>query len=98
MSDAAPYAFLADLERIIQDRRANPTEASYTALLFQKGINRIAQKVGEEAVEVVIASKDNDAENLKDEAADLLYHLLVLLAYKNMKLADIVAVLEARHQ
>lgn len=98
MSDAAPYAFLADLERIIQDRRANPTEASYTASLFQKGINRIAQKVGEEAVEVVIASKDSDAENFKDEAADLLYHLLVLLAHKNMKLEDIVDVLEARHR
>lgn len=98
MSDTAPYAFLAHLEGVIQERRANPAEASYTASLFQKGINRIAQKVGEEAVEVVIASKDTDDERLKDETADLLYHLLVLLAHKEIALEEVVAVLEERHR
>jgi len=97
MPDTSPYAFLAQLEQVIQERRTNPTDASYTASLFRKGINRIAQKVGEEAVEVVIASKDTDDEQLKGEAADLVYHLLVLLAHKELTLKDIVAVLEARH-
>jgi phosphoribosyl-ATP pyrophosphohydrolase/phosphoribosyl-AMP cyclohydrolase len=90
--------FLYILEKIIGDRKANPTEKSYTASLFNKGINKIAQKVGEEATEVVIEAVDNNIERLKEETADLLYHLLVLLAYKEIGLNEISEVLRKRHQ
>ncbi len=89
--------FLYQLEEIISDRKNNPTEKSYTASLFQKGINTIAQKVGEEATEVVIDAIDNNRERLKEETADLLYHLLVLLAEKNISLNEISEVLRKRH-
>jgi len=89
--------FLYQLEDIISDRKSNPTEKSYTASLFQKGINKIAQKVGEEATEVVIDAIDNNRERLKEETADLLYHLLVLLAEKNISLDEISEVLRNRH-
>ena len=89
--------FLYQLEEIISDRKNNPTEKSYTASLFQKGINKIAQKVGEEATEVVIDAIDNNSERLKEETADLLYHLLVLLAEKDISLNEISDVLRERH-
>ena len=89
--------FLFDLEQIIIDRKNNPTDTSYTASLFKKGINKIAQKVGEEAIELVIEAKDDNAQLFKDEAADLLFHYLILLQAKGFCLADIVDVLKQRH-
>ncbi len=89
--------FLNELETIIADRKQNPTEQSYTSSLFKKGINKIAQKVGEEAVELVIEAKDNDEGLFKNEAADLLFHYLILLKAKDFELKDIVSVLEKRH-
>jgi phosphoribosyl-ATP pyrophosphohydrolase/phosphoribosyl-AMP cyclohydrolase len=91
-------AFLDYLESIINDRRQNPQEKSYTNLLFEKGIQKIAQKVGEEAVETVIDAVAGNKERLKEEAADLIYHLLVLLAASDLKLQDVVQVLQKRHQ
>ncbi|MCO5233999.1 MAG: bifunctional phosphoribosyl-AMP cyclohydrolase/phosphoribosyl-ATP diphosphatase HisIE [Chitinophagales bacterium] len=91
------FGFLHYLERLILDRKSNPQEGSYTNHLFNKGINRIAQKVGEEAIEVVIEAKDNNDELFKGEAADLLFHLLVLLAEKNITLNEVVDVLKNRH-
>ena len=89
---------LEKLERIITDKKNNPTQASYTASLFAKGINKIAQKVGEEAVELVIESKDENKDKFLGEAADLLYHYLVLLQAKNYKLDDVIKVLAERHK
>ena len=89
---------LARLEKIIAERKANPSGSSYTSSLFSKGINKIAQKVGEEAVELVIESKDDDAEKFLGEAADLLYHYLVLLQARNFRLQDVVSVLANRHK
>ncbi len=89
--------FLAELENIIADRRNNPTEKSYTSSLFKKGINKIAQKVGEEAVELVIEAKDDNADLFKEEAADLLFHYLILLQAKRFKLNDVIQVLRNRH-
>ena len=83
---------------MIQDRKDNASEDdSYVASLFKKGINKIAQKVGEEAVEVVIEAKDNNEQLFLDESADLLFHYLILLQAKGYKLNDIVAVLKSRH-
>lgn len=89
---------LESLESIIQDRKRNPSEGSYTTKLFNAGINKIAQKVGEEAVETVIEAKDDNAELFLNESADLLYHLLVLLAAKGFSLEDVKQVLRQRHQ
>jgi len=89
--------FLKVLEQVIRDRKDNPQQGSYTSHLFDEGINKIAQKVGEEAVELVIEAKDQDDERFKNEAADLLYHFLVLLSAKDIKLSDITKVLENRH-
>ena len=83
---------------MIQDRKKNPTQTSYTNSLFEKGILKIAQKVGEEAIETVIDAVAGKTETLKGEAADLLFHLLVLLAASDLKLSDIIGVLEERHQ
>jgi phosphoribosyl-AMP cyclohydrolase / phosphoribosyl-ATP pyrophosphohydrolase len=91
-------AFLEYLEQLIQDRKNNPQESSYTNSLFRKGILKIAQKVGEEGVEVVIDAVAGNKEPLKGEAADLLYHLLVLLAASDLKLSDVINVLETRHR
>lgn len=93
----ASINFLTELETIIRDRKNNPTDNSYTASLFAKGINKIAQKVGEEAVEVVIEAKDNNDDLFKGEAADLLFHYLILLQAKNFTLNDIINVLKSRH-
>jgi phosphoribosyl-ATP pyrophosphohydrolase/phosphoribosyl-AMP cyclohydrolase len=82
-------SFLNELENVIENRIANPSSTSYVASLFQKGINKIAQKVGEEAVELVIEAKDNNQDLFIGEAADLLFHYLILLQSKNLKLNDI---------
>lgn len=89
---------LEKLEEIIVERKNNPSAASYTSSLFEKGINKIAQKVGEEAVELVIESKDNNDSLFLNEAADLMYHYLVLLQAKNHRLSDVVKVLAERHK
>ncbi len=90
--------FLHDLEATIRMRRDEPTEESYTSRLFARGINKIAQKVGEEAVELVIEAKDDDRDLFLGEAADLLYHFSVLLAAKDIKLDEVLAVLRSRRQ
>lgn len=91
-------AFLYHLEKVIQNRKAKPSSESYTSKLFNKGINKVAQKVGEEAVELVIEAKDDNAELFLGEAADLMYHYLVLLAAKDFTLQDVLAILRKRHQ
>lgn len=90
--------FLIELEQIIKDRKNNPSEKSYTSSLFEKGINKIAQKVGEEAVELVIEAKDDNAGLFKNEAADLLFHYLILLQAKGHSLSEIQEVLIERHR
>ncbi len=92
-------SFLNYLQKqIIRDRKNNPSESSYTSKLFKRGINKIAQKVGEEAVELVIEAKDSNDDLFKGEAADLLFHYLILLEQRGMDLDDIVEVLKARHK
>ena len=95
---AGSAAFLEYLEQLILDRKNNPQQSSYTNSLFEKGILKIAQKVGEEGVEVVIDAVAGNKEPLKGEAADLLYHLLVLLAASDLRLSDVIGVLETRHR
>lgn len=90
--------FLATLQQVIKDRKNNTSGKSYTSSLFRDGINRIAQKVGEEATELIIEAKDNNSEKFRNEAADLLYHFLVLLEAKNVSLNDVIEVLESRHK
>jgi len=92
------FGFLTELENVIKSRKNNATEdTSYVASLFAKGINKIAQKVGEEAVEVVIEAKDTNDELFLNESADLLFHYLILLQAKGFGLNDIVKVLKSRH-
>ncbi len=88
--------FLRTLENIIVERKTSPAEGSYTSELFAAGPQRIAQKVGEEAVEVVLASASGDREATINETADLLYHLLVLLTDQGIRLSDVVDTLEQR--
>ena len=90
--------FLQSLEHLIAKRKADLSETSYTSSLFRKGINAIAQKVGEEAVELLIEAKDNDPGKFTGEAADLLFHYLVLLQAKDCRLNDVIEVLKARHK
>ncbi|WP_422859850.1 bifunctional phosphoribosyl-AMP cyclohydrolase/phosphoribosyl-ATP diphosphatase HisIE [Flagellimonas sp. S174] len=93
------YGFLSDLEDIITSRKENAEDAkSYVASLFRKGINKIAQKVGEEAVETVIEAKDDNDDLFLNESADLLFHYLILLQAKGYKLNDIAKVLKSRHK
>ncbi len=89
---------LHTLEKIVLDRRDNPLEGSYTNHLLNRGINKVAQKVGEEAVELVIEAKDDHDDLFKEEAADLLYHFTVLLAAKKIRLDDVLVVLQERHK
>jgi phosphoribosyl-AMP cyclohydrolase / phosphoribosyl-ATP pyrophosphohydrolase len=89
--------FLLELEKIIMDRKNNPSEKSYTSSLFEKGINKIAQKVGEEAVELVIEAKDDNKELFLGEAADLLFHYMILLQAKNFSLQNVFEELKQRH-
>jgi len=90
--------FLTQLENVIRDRKINPKRGSYTTKLFNSGIKKIAQKVGEEATELLLESREEDLEEFKNEAADLIYHLLVLLTAKDVQFGDIVSILEKRHQ
>jgi phosphoribosyl-ATP pyrophosphohydrolase/phosphoribosyl-AMP cyclohydrolase len=90
--------FLSYLEHIIELRRASDDEKSYVRQLFQKGINKIAQKVGEEAVELVIEAKDVNNDLFLNEASDLLFHFLILLQARGYKLDDVIAILKERHQ
>jgi phosphoribosyl-ATP pyrophosphohydrolase/phosphoribosyl-AMP cyclohydrolase len=92
------FGFLTRLEDIIKDRKTNSKpEESYVASLFEKGINKIAQKVGEEAVEVVIEAKDSNTELFLNESADLLFHYMILLQAKGFTLNDVVEILRKRH-
>ena len=91
-----PISFLTELENTIENRISNPTSESYVASLFEKGINKIAQKVGEEAIELVIEAKDDNQDLFIGEAADLLFHYLLLLQAKNLKLNDIEQELQRR--
>lgn len=89
---------LNKLFEIIEDRKANPTEQSYTASLFAEGEDRILQKIGEEATEVIIAAKGQGDQRIIEEVSDLFYHTLVLLSEKGLKLSDIEDELRKRHQ
>ena len=98
-SNNQEYGFISKLEKTIEERKNNATsDKSYVASLFEKGINKIAQKVGEEAVEVVIEAKDNNDDLFLDESADLLFHYLILLQAKDFKLQDVVNVLQSREK
>ncbi len=88
---------LASLEKVIKDRKANPQKGSYTSSLFESGINKVAQKVGEEAIELVIEAKDDNTELFLNESADLMYHYLVLLTAKGFSLNDVLGILKKRH-
>ncbi len=90
--------FLATLEDIVLDRIANPPEGSYTAELLEAGTKRVAQKVGEESVELALAAVAGDRDELIDEAADLLYHVLVLINGSGVSLSDVSSRLEQRHK
>lgn len=91
-------AFLDYLGEVIKERKLQSPEESYTARMFQKGINKLAQKVGEEAVELVIEAKDDNDDLFKNEAADLIFHYLMLLEAKGFGLKDVVEVLKERHK
>jgi phosphoribosyl-ATP pyrophosphohydrolase/phosphoribosyl-AMP cyclohydrolase len=97
-SDINKSADLSFLEEVINKRYSEPAEGSYTSQLFSSGINKIAQKVGEEAVELVIESKDENDELFINEAADLMFHYLVLLKSKGFSLTDVAEVLRKRHK
>ncbi len=90
--------FINHLRAVIKDRKLNPSDKSYTSELFQKGVNKVAQKVGEEAVELVIEAKDDNKELFLGEAADLFYHYLVLLEQKNYTFDEVLDVLIKRHK
>ena len=93
------YGFISKLEETIQLRKENANaDKSYVASLFEKGINKIAQKVGEEAIEVVIEAKDNNDDLFLSESADLLFHYLILLQAKGFKLDDVVTILKSREK
>ena len=92
------FGILSDLVEVIQQREKSMPEGAYTTYLFEKGVDKIGKKIGEEATEVVIAAKNRDAEELQWEAADLLYHLLVLLQEQKVNLYDVLEVLQKRHE
>ena len=94
----SPISFIEKLENVINDRYLKRDKASYTSSLFDEGTNKIAQKVGEEAVELVIESKDPNDELFLGEAADLLFHYMVLLRDRDMSLSDVVKILQQRHK
>lgn len=95
-TNESSFGFLSQLEETIKARKTDDSDDSYVASLFRKGINKIAQKVGEEAIETVIEAKDENEELFLNESADLLFHYLILLQAKGYSLQDISAVLEAR--
>ena len=96
-SDLGGLPFVAELARVVEDRKNNPVEGSYTAYLFSRGVDKIAKKFGEEAVEVVIASKNDDKGELTHELSDLIYHLLVLMQAKGVSIEDVCTELKRRH-
>lgn len=95
--ESEPMEFLLKLEEILKDRKAKLPEKSYTAELFKSGIDRILKKVGEEAGEVIIAAKNTDREEMIHEAADLLFHLQMVLVEKNISVSEVVQELKSRH-
>lgn len=95
-SPRAGIPFLAEVERVVKDRKDNPEEGSYTSYLYERGIDKIAKKTGEEAVETVIAAKNENKEEFVGECADLTYHLLVLLQAKGVTLSDVCTQLKER--
>lgn len=97
-ANSPQLAFLYDLEQVIKSREGADPASSYTASLFAKGVKRIAQKVGEEGVEAALAATVGDREELKNEAADLLFHLLVLLRSQQLELNDVIQILKQRHK
>ena len=97
-ANSPQLAFLHDLEQVIKSREGADPASSYTASLFAKGVKRIAQKVGEEGVESALAAMAGDKEELANEAADLLFHLLVLLRSQQLELNDVIKVLQLRHK
>lgn len=99
-SNANPESmnFLVHLQDLIDRRKIEMPEGSYTSRLFRKGLNKIAKKVGEEAVELVIESSGNNDDFFLNEAADLMYHLLVLLSARNYRIEDVIEVLKQRHK
>lgn len=96
--EEASKGFVYQLENIISQRIEGNAEGSYTNKLYKKGINKVAQKVGEEAVELVIEAKDDNIDLFKNEAADLLYHYLILLKARNVAFEDVEEVLKERHK
>jgi len=94
----ANYQILSNLEKVIAEREINRPEGAYTTYLFEKGVDKILKKVGEEAAEVIIAAKNRDPEELKWEASDLIYHLFVLLREQKLPFSEILNVLESRHE
>lgn len=92
------WSFLYDLEQLLASRKQGDPQSSYTAKLYHDGTKRIAQKVGEEGVETALAATVHDKEELKNESADLIYHLLVLLQDQNLALQDVIGILKARHK
>ncbi|MFQ0971752.1 MULTISPECIES: bifunctional phosphoribosyl-AMP cyclohydrolase/phosphoribosyl-ATP diphosphatase HisIE [unclassified Gilliamella] len=97
-STKTQWGFLFELEQIIAGRKNADPKSSYTAKLYHDGTKRIAQKVGEEGVETALAATVHDSEELKNESADLIYHLLVLLQDQNLSLQDVIGILKARHK
>ena len=97
-ADETAKGFVYKLEQIINQRIEDDNSESYTNKLYKKGINKMAQKVGEEAVELIIEAKDNNIDLFKNEAADLIYHLLILLKAKGINLENIEEVLKERHK
>ncbi|TQR19967.1 bifunctional phosphoribosyl-AMP cyclohydrolase/phosphoribosyl-ATP diphosphatase HisIE [Psychrobacillus vulpis] len=95
--DTVGYNIVTSLINLIEEREQSMPEGAYTTYLFEKGVDKICKKVGEESAEVIIASKNNDAEELKWEAADLFYHLLVLLQNQKVSFYDLLQVLQKRH-
>lgn len=89
---------LNELYQVVLDRKAHPQEGSYTCYLFEKGLDKILKKVGEESSEVIIAAKNGVAEDTENEICDLLYHLLVLMAEQNIPIEDVETILEQRRQ
>ncbi|MCM3585137.1 bifunctional phosphoribosyl-AMP cyclohydrolase/phosphoribosyl-ATP diphosphatase HisIE [Mesobacillus maritimus] len=96
-ADLSDYRILKALEQVIADRERERPEGAYTTYLFEKGVDKILKKVGEEASEVIIAAKNRDQEELKWESADLLYHLLVLLREQELPFKEVLGVLDKRH-
>ncbi|UJF33069.1 bifunctional phosphoribosyl-AMP cyclohydrolase/phosphoribosyl-ATP diphosphatase HisIE [Paenibacillus hexagrammi] len=96
-SSAGRFAILSELESVIASREAERPEGAYTTYLFEKGIDKILKKVGEETAEVIIAAKNNDADELRYEASDLIFHLMVLLRNNKLPLDEVMQELERRH-